>query len=143
MSQLNLESARCIRSFFLSLRPLRSDCSSFHSNSTKKWQDSILNVFPFQLNGISLFRYRELLNIALEAEKPCIPFLAVHTKDLLFTNDAKGNPDWVAPSVINFEKLHLIGNIVAQVIYSLLPPHRSWCEPENDSNSFDLVLQFS
>ncbi len=63
----------------------------------------------------SFRRYRELLNDALEKEKPCIPFLAVHTKDMLFITEAKGNPDWISEGVMNFEKLNLIGTIVHQV----------------------------
>jgi hypothetical protein len=67
----------------------------------------------------SFKRYRELLAIAIDQERPCIPFLAVHTKDLLFITEAKGNPEWISPGVINFEKLALIGGVVAQVILFL------------------------
>jgi len=81
----------------------------------EKYQKELSHIEEELSFSSSFRRYRELLSDALEKGKPCIPFLAVHTKDLLFMNDAKGNPDWVGEGVINFEKLNLIGNIVAQM----------------------------
>ena len=86
----------------------------------EKYQKDLNHVEEELSFSQSFRRYRELLGDAVEKGKPCIPFLAVHTKDLLFINEAKGNPEFISPRVINFEKLCLIGNIVHQVLIFFL-----------------------
>jgi hypothetical protein len=52
-------------------------------------------------------RYRKLVE---DATLPCIPYLGVHQKDLLFLND--GNSNWINSILINFSKRARMAEVV-------------------------------
>eukprot|EP01102_Stenamoeba_stenopodia_P019884 TRINITY_DN7603_c0_g1_i1.p1 TRINITY_DN7603_c0_g1~~TRINITY_DN7603_c0_g1_i1.p1 ORF type:complete len:929 (-),score=165.64 TRINITY_DN7603_c0_g1_i1:115-2901(-) len=91
----------------------------------ENYADARKRLEEFMRPQANFKNYRDFL-ATKPKEVPCIPYLAIYLRDIIFIND--GNPDYLEEGVINLEKMILLGSRIQEVLsivsipYSTLQP---------------------